>query len=107
MQWWFQAFLTLHTTPYKVKPHGLFRMLEANFDHSHALVCVYVVNWLQLDQFVNGPMVYKPIIPFLNLLTHFQLYKAKWSHLETRLNSLKACQRSSNGLEANMKKNWL
>ena len=32
----------------------------------------------------------KPVIQFLNWLAHFQLYKAKWSRLETRPNGLKA-----------------
>ena len=29
----------------------------------------------KLDQFVNGPPVYKPVIQFLNWLAGFQLYK--------------------------------
>ena len=35
----------------------------------------------KLDQFVNGPPVYKPVNRFLNWLARFQLYKAKWSRL--------------------------
>ena len=35
----------------------------------------------QLDQFVNGQIVYKSVIHFLNWLARFQLYKAKRSHL--------------------------
>ena len=45
---------------------------------------------LKLDQFVNGPPVYEPVIQFLNWLARFQLYTVKWSHLETRTNGLKA-----------------
>lgn len=29
----------------------------------------------KLDQFVNGPRVYKPVIQFLNLVARFQFYK--------------------------------
>ena len=29
----------------------------------------------KLDQFVNGPVVYKPVIQFLNWLARFQSYK--------------------------------
>ena len=35
----------------------------------------------KLDQFVNGPLVYKLVNRFLNWLARFQLYKAKWSRL--------------------------
>ena len=38
----------------------------------------------KLDQFVNRPLVYTPVIQFLNWLARFQLYKVKWSSLETR-----------------------
>ena len=44
----------------------------------------------KLDQFVNRPLVYIPVIQFLNWLARFQLYKVKWSHLENRQNGLKA-----------------
>ena len=44
----------------------------------------------KLDLFANGPLVYKLIIQFLKWLACFQLYKANWSHLETRLNGFKA-----------------
>ena len=43
-------------------------------------VSCYVCMWqtdCKLDQFVNGPPVYKPVIQFLNWLARFQLYKAK------------------------------
>ena len=35
----------------------------------------------KLDQFVNGPPVYKPVNRLINWLARFQLYKAKWSRL--------------------------
>ena len=52
------------------------------YDASACVVCD-----CKLDQFVNGPPVYELVIHFLNC---FQLYKAKWYHLETRPNGLKA-----------------
>ena len=59
------------------------------------LHCMYIYMYMlrtdcKLDQFVNGPPVYKPVIQFLNGLACFQLYIAKWSRLETRPNGLKA-----------------
>ena len=35
----------------------------------------------KLDQFVNGPPVYKPVFHFLHWLARFQLYKATLYHL--------------------------
>ena len=45
-----------------------------------ALSLITIPNWMlrtnyKLDQFVNGPPVYKLVIQFLNWLACFQLYK--------------------------------
>ena len=48
-----------------------------------------MLQWLQTWQFVNRPPFYKLITQFLNWLAHFQLYKGKWSRLETRPNGFK------------------
>ena len=37
----------------------------------------------KLDQFVSGSPVYKSVVQFLNWLARFQLYKTKWSRLDT------------------------
>ena len=46
----------------------------------------------KLDRFVNGPLIYKPVIHFLNTTV-------KWSCLETRLNF----ESWPNGLEVQQK----
>ena len=40
------------------------------------MIVVYMLQTdCKLDQFVNGPPVYKPVIEYLNWLARFQLYK--------------------------------
>ena len=47
----------------------------------------------ELDQFVNGPPVYKPVGQFSNWLARFRSYKVKWSRLnKTRPDGLKPGQ---------------
>ena len=63
--------------------------------------CMYMLPTnCKLEKFVNGPPVYKLIIQFLKWLVCFQLYEAKWSNSQTRLNSLAEQLRSwLNGLQ--------
>ena len=51
----------------------------------------------KLEQFVNGPLVYKPVIPFLNLLAHFSNIQSEVVPFE---NLAKWCEDWLNGLEA-------
>ena len=66
---------------------------SARFLNGTTLFCI-VESWPTSsekldDQFINQSPGYKLIIQFLNWLACFQLYKTKWSRLETGPNGLK------------------
>ena len=67
--------------------------LSSKWDAVEKKIHIYVANRLQTWPVCKWPLVYKPVVQFLNWLARFQLYKAKWSwaeHFESWPNGLEA-----------------